>query len=279
MHSAKLVHRDMKPANLLLNSECLMKVADFGLARSLLKPRPKNGAEAGSGSSTEVANGGGVSDVSEHDTLTDYVATRWYRAPEILFASDKYGVEVDMWSLGCIFAEMIGGKPVFNGKTTLNQVELIVNFLGYPTADTMDNGINSHYGGKMLESASLSTDSSDGPLSESQQKAKWTELYSSYLQPDVKEDSMDLLFQLLQFDPRSRLTAQAGLTHPYCVQFSDPQTETVCATRIVAKPDDNIKLTVAAYRTAIYDNLDKKSKDAPKQIAAVPAGPAAQEIS
>ena len=87
----------MKPANLLLNSECLMKVADFGLARSLLKSRPKNGADAAS-SSADV----GAEDMDCHDvdTLTDYVATRWYRAPEILVASTKYGVEVDLWSLG-----------------------------------------------------------------------------------------------------------------------------------------------------------------------------------
>ena len=256
MHSAKLVHRDMKPANLLLNSECLMKVADFGLARSLLKPREL--------------------DVMDGDVLTDYVATRWYRAPEILFGSDRYGVEVDMWSLGCIFAEMIGGKPVFNGKTTLNQVELIVNFLGYPSDEMMDNGINSQYGTKMLESANVNATREDGPLSEAAQKAKWGEVYGSFLQPDVKDDSIDLLYQLMQFDPRARITAQAGLTHRYCVQFSDPQTETVCATSIVAQPDDNKKLSVQQYRNFIYDNVDKKNKNAPKQIAAVPA---AQDIS
>ena len=92
MHSAELVHRDMKPAKLLLNAECLMKVADFGLARSVIDERNGDG---------ELAP----------PCCTDYVATRWYRAPEILVGSDRYGKQVDMWSMGCIFAEMLQGKP------------------------------------------------------------------------------------------------------------------------------------------------------------------------
>ena len=90
MHSANIVHRDMKPANLLLNSECLMKVADFGLARTL--------SDIGS---DQIAEG------SNKDSMTDYVATRWYRAPEILVGSLHYGYCADLWSLGCIFGEMV----------------------------------------------------------------------------------------------------------------------------------------------------------------------------
>lgn len=112
MHSAELLHRDVKPSNLLLNADCSVKLCDFGLCRST----------ADMGSSSDAV-------------LTDYVATRWYRAPEILLGSTEYGKGVDMWSVGCILGEMLNGKPVFPGNSTMNQLDRILALTGRPTSD------------------------------------------------------------------------------------------------------------------------------------------------
>ena len=140
MHSASLIHRDMKPANLLLNSECLMKVADFGLARSL------------------TASGAPETD-DESDTMTDYVATRWYRAPEILVGSSQYSFKADLWSLGCIFGEMLNGKPVFGGTSTLNQLEVICELLGKPTEAEVE-ALESKFGPTMYSNVCVSDETS-----------------------------------------------------------------------------------------------------------------------
>ena len=92
MHSASVLHRDLKPSNLLLNGNCDLKVCDFGLARSI--------------ASTEDNFG----------FMTEYVATRWYRAPEVMLTFQEYTTAMDVWSMGCILAEMLSGRPLFPGR-------------------------------------------------------------------------------------------------------------------------------------------------------------------
>jgi len=119
LHSANLLHRDLKPSNILLNSDCLIKVADFGLVRLI--------------SSGERAN------EQQMPVLTEYVATRWYRAPEILLGSRTYTKGVDMWSLGCILGELLVGRPIFPGTSTLNQLDKILVLTGRPSQKDLES--------------------------------------------------------------------------------------------------------------------------------------------
>ncbi|XP_019085018.1 PREDICTED: mitogen-activated protein kinase 5-like, partial [Camelina sativa] len=96
IHSANVLHRDLKPSNLLLNSNCDLKITDFGLART----------------------------TSETELMTEYVVTRWYRAPELLLNSSEYTYAIDVWSVGCIFAEIMTREPLFPGKDYVHQLKL-----------------------------------------------------------------------------------------------------------------------------------------------------------
>ncbi len=132
-----------------------MKVADFGLARSLDKK------------------------ADQQPLLTDYVATRWYRAPEILLGSNKYTKGVDMWSMGCILAELLLGKPVFPGTSTLNQLDRVMEITGRPSPEDIE-AINSPLAQTMLESL---------PASKSK---RLRDVF-----PAASDDALDLLKSLL----------------------------------------------------------------------------------
>ena len=103
LHSANVFHRDLKPSNLLLNGNCDLKVCDFGLARGV------------EGNNME---------------LTEYVVTRWYRAPEIMLSCQEYTKAIDIWSVGCIFAELLGRKPLFPGDDYIHQLQIISDVIG-----------------------------------------------------------------------------------------------------------------------------------------------------
>jgi mitogen-activated protein kinase 15 len=303
MHSAELVHRDMKPSNLLLNSECLMKVADFGLARSLLntdeQPASKEGAH------TKMRDNPYY--IDDNPILTDYVATRWYRAPEILVGSLTYHIPVDLWSLGCIFGEMIGGKPVFPGTSTLNQIEKVGEVLGPPSGDDVE-ALQSTFVCNMLDQMLFPNRDagSDGkrPMipfnkksmpeprprtqvdisagagapwadeapnlkahDEATRRETWRRMY-----PKASDDAIDLLLNLMVYDPTKRYTARDGLEHAYCAQFHDPDSEVTYAVKVRGKEGekeekfvridvhDNKKLSVKKYQEHIY-TMCKKGDD------------------
>ncbi|KAG8175870.1 hypothetical protein JTE90_026995 [Oedothorax gibbosus] len=209
IHSANVLHRDLKPSNLLLNTTCDLKICDFGLAR--------------------------VADPDHDHTglLTEYVATRWYRAPEIMLNSKGYTKSIDIWSVGCILAEMLSNKPIFPGKhfdvwsvgccfaemisskalfpgkNYLDQLNHILNIVGSPSQEDMNCIINEK-ARTYLQSLPRKP------------KVPWTSLY-----PNANVQALDLLDKMLTFNPHKRVSVEDALGHPYFTEYYDPDDEPV----------------------------------------------------
>ncbi|KAL6073702.1 Mitogen-activated protein kinase [Balamuthia mandrillaris] len=226
MHSGNVLHRDLKPGNILLNADCLVKVADFGLARSI-DHLEKHGEEL--------------------PVLTDYIATRWYRAPEILLGSTTYTKGVDIWSVGCIMAELFGGKPIFPGSSTLNQLDKIIEITGRPSSEDIE-GVRSPFASTILESLPPSTPRS------------LADLY-----PKASPESLDLLSKLLMFNPAKRITAEEALAHPFLKKFHKPEAEIVVGKSITIPFDDNTKFSVTDYRETLYEEIKRARKEKRQQ--------------
>ena len=124
IHSADIIHRDLKPSNILLNENCDLKICDFGLSRNLSKEKGED--------------------------LTEYVVTRFYRAPEIMLSSHEYSKAVDIWSGGCSFAEIMSGKILFPGQHYIEQINLIIGMRGTPN-DECKKQITNEYALKYIE--------------------------------------------------------------------------------------------------------------------------------
>jgi len=212
IHSANVFHRDLKPKNILANADCKLKVCDFGLARPAFADTP-----------TTVF-------------WTDYVATRWYRAPELcgcFFA--KYTKTIDVWSIGCIFAEILSGKPLFPGRNVVHQLELITDLLGTPSA---------------AEIAKVRNEKARRFLSQMPPKAAQP-LGARF--PRASPEALRLLARLLSFDPHTRVTAEEALQDIYFVGLHDPTREPDAEP--ISKRDfefEKRKLSVEEVRDLIY---------------------------
>ncbi|CAL8075908.1 unnamed protein product [Calicophoron daubneyi] len=236
IHSANVIHRDLKPSNVLLDSDCLAKLCDFGLTRSL------SGISYGNGDGTR-AFADGPEDAGDPG-LTEYVATRWYRAPEILLASNRYTKFVDMWSLGCILGEMLAEKPLFPGTSTINQIERIVAVVPRPSAEDIAC-LHSDYGVSVLERA----------------LQKPSSTLESLFPHNVDKEGFDLVSKLLQLNPNKRPTVDEAIRHPYVQRFRDPASEIIMGHVVTPPLSDDRQLSVSDYRTKLYEIiLEKKAQ-------------------
>ncbi|XP_059162528.1 extracellular signal-regulated kinase 2-like [Physella acuta] len=225
LHSGNVIHRDLKPSNILLDSECVVKLCDFGLARSL----------------TQISM-----DETGDPNLTEYVATRWYRAPEILLASHRYTKGVDMWSLGCILGEMLLGKPVFPGSSTLNQIERIMASIPTPSRADIDS-LKTLYGVSVLEKAASTAGRNRKSFDD--------------MLPDAPADGVDLMKKLLHFNPDKRITAEEALQHPFVQRFHNASAEISLNFDVVPPLSDDVQLTVDEYRSKLYEMIMQKKAE------------------
>ncbi|KAJ6708830.1 MITOGEN-ACTIVATED PROTEIN KINASE [Salix koriyanagi] len=136
--------------------------------------------------------------------MTEYVVTRWYRAPELLLCCDNYGTSIDVWSVGCIFAELLGRKPIFPGTECLDQLKLIISILGSQREEGLEF-IDNSKAKKYIKSLPYSPGT---PFSR--------------LYPNADPLAIDLLQKMLVFDPSKRITVTGALEHPYMSLLYDP---------------------------------------------------------
>nr|AAR04351.1 putative MAPK [Tetrahymena thermophila] len=183
IHSANVIHRDLKPSNILLNKNCDLKICDFGLARGFEEPG---------------------------ESLTEYVITRWYRAPEVILNASEYNQAVDIWSVGCITAELLGRTPLFPGENYLDQVQRVIAVLGTPTQEDMAY-IGNQDAIKYIKSQPKRT------------KQSWQSLY-----PKANPLALDLLSKMLTFNPEKRYTVKECIEHPYFEGLHYPDEEPEC---------------------------------------------------
>ncbi|ERM96480.1 hypothetical protein AMTR_s00001p00258300 [Amborella trichopoda] len=215
IHSANVLHRDLKPSNLLVSSDCTLKICDFGLAR-INSPRALMNTE---------------------------VVTFWYRAPELLLGYPRYTYSVDIWSVGCIFMELVTGKHLFPGANSTDQLQLICKLLGSPDESSL---------------WFLQTD--EARRRYVRQILHFPKHQLSQRFPAIPPIAIDLVEKMLVFDPNKRITCDEALAHPYLEKLHDISDEPTCTSPLSADFGD-LPLTIEDFKELVWEESLKFSPD------------------
>ncbi|KAH6916085.1 CMGC/MAPK protein kinase [Coprinopsis sp. MPI-PUGE-AT-0042] len=215
IHSAGVIHRDLKPGNLLVNADCELKICDFGLSRGFDAVPDENATR-----------------------LTEYVATRWYRAPEIMLAFRRYDTAIDVWSIGCILAELLLGKPLFKGKDYVDQLNKILDVLGSP-----DEGIVRKIGSDKAQAYVRSL-----PFRKTVPFRR--------LMPAADPQALELMGQMVSFDPERRVTVLQALEHPWLAAYHDESDEPECVEKFERWREIEKLETLDDFKKALWDEIE-----------------------
>lgn len=209
IHLSNVIHRDLKPSNILINEDSDLKICDFGLSRLLVDEEDPVDGGSKRRQKQQISN------------LTEYVATRWYRAPEIMLTVSNYSTAVDTWSVGCILAEMFTGIPLFPGKDYKHQILLITQLLGNPAYNEEESKCIKTIRSKQFLQSILNYPRLDFKSVFENHPNR----LQKYGFQEINPLGIDLLERLLVFDPKKRITVQEALEHPYLAQYHDVSDE------------------------------------------------------
>jgi serine/threonine protein kinase len=223
-HSKGVLHRDIKPANILVNANCDLKLCDFGLARS----PPTTGEEK-----------------DLQSTMTEYVVTRWYRAPELLLCLSEYDEAIDVWAVGCVFAELLLREPIFAGRDYSHQLELMSDALWLPPTARLEKWVTNRQALNFVtklrskqrqrrgaakqkrrdEQAHEQQKDNEGSSSGTSSPIKMgdadtdlglkTSLRQRLIAKGIEEEAVELLMSMLEIDPCMRVGVDGAMSHPY----------------------------------------------------------------